>query len=228
MRESANFRAASGVLPGAALLVLLVPFAGCPSAQPLPHARAQSVARAGGQPARPVPPGTGVRTTVNVRYYDVAGRSEGDLLVSMQRGGPQWAGRRFFGLTNTALQYGYRHERGDRSCRPLDVSILVEVTVTLPRWDRPAGTPYTLDRDWRTFARALRQHEDGHRVLAEREAAALDGELGILRAATCAEVDTYANHLADEVRARFAAQHEAYDGQTEHGRSQGAAWPRDR
>jgi predicted secreted Zn-dependent protease len=174
-----------------------------------------------------VPPGTGVRTTVDVHYYDVAGRSERDLLVAMQRSGPQWAGRRFFGLTNTALQYGYRHATDARSCRPLEVSILVEVTVTLPRWDRPAGTPYALDRDWRGFERALRGHEDGHRRLAEQEAATLDRELGVLRAPTCADLDAAANRLADAVRARFAARHHAYDRETEHGRSQGAAWPRD-
>jgi predicted secreted Zn-dependent protease len=229
MRESASFRPASGPVLGAALAAVILSTTGCPSAQSVQDARAAPALRRALQAGdeRPVPPGTGVRTTVDVQYYDIAGRSERDLLIAMQRSGPQWAGRRFFGLTNTALQYGYRHAVEPRTCWPVDVSILVEVTVTLPRWESPHGTPYALDRDWRAFERALRRHEDGHGRLAEQEAAALDRELGGLRAATCVELDAYANQLADDVRARFAAQHEAYDRQTEHGRSQGAAWPRE-
>jgi predicted secreted Zn-dependent protease len=145
----------------------------------------------------------------------------------MQRLGPAWGERRFFGLTNTALEYGYRHTFGPGWCRVRDPSVLAEVLVTLPRWEHPQGTPYALERDWRNFERALAGHENGHVRFAEQEANELFRELSGLRASDCAAVDRDAGVVATNIRARYAAQHVDYDRRTDHGRSQGAAWPRE-
>jgi predicted secreted Zn-dependent protease len=157
----------------------------------------------------------------------VAGRSQADLLAAMQRWGPVWEGRRFFGLTNTELRYAYRHVSGGGRCHPDRVVVTLNVAVTLPRWGIPRGTPYALERDWRHFERALRGHEDGHRRLAEEEAAALRRVLIALRAPACDGLDAEAGQAARALRARYADAHREYDRRTDHGRAQGAAWPRD-
>jgi len=219
MRDSARLRIAPVPAPFLALVAALLPLTGCPGAHPVQDARGATVGASSA--------GTGVRTTVEVRYYDVDGRSVQDILAAMHRDGPQWQGRRFFGLTNTTLQYGYRHAYDGERCAPFQQAVLVEVVVMLPRWRTPRNTPYDLERDWRAFDRALRQHEDGHRRLAEDEGATLDLELGRLRAPNCAALDTAAATLADAVRAHYGAEHASYDRHTEHGRSQGASWPRE-
>ena len=218
MRDSARLRIATALALRAVLAAAPLPLTGCPAAQPVNEAQAAAGRRV-------TPPGTGVRTTLEVVYYDIEGRSEQDLLVAMREGGPQWRGRRFFGLTNTTLQYGYRHAHDGERCRPHDPSVLVAVTVTLPRWRKPPNAPYALDREWRSFERSLREHEDGHRVLAEQEGATLHLELDRLRAPNCAALDDAAGRLADAVRTQFGGRHREYDERTEHGRSQGASWP---
>lgn len=227
MRVPGPLRLANACALRLALATVVLSTSGCPAAQPapVPEAAARTPPR---PPVRnPTWTGAGVRRTLDVHYYEVAGRSVQDLLVAMQRLGPESDGRRYFGLTTTALQYAYGHRTDARGCRPDHVVLLLNVTTALPRWGIAPGTPYELERDWRHFERALRTHEDGHRRLAEEEAAALHRALTSLIGATCEEVDARARALAATTRARYAAVHGAYDEQTGHGRSQGAAWPRE-
>jgi predicted secreted Zn-dependent protease len=225
MRDTARHRFASGLALGAALAAASIPLAGCPGVPPVPEALA-APARSG-MPSPTAEPGTGVRIDVQREYYEIAGRSEGDLLVAMQRLGPAWGERRFFGLTNTALEYGYRHTVGSGWCAIRDASVLAEVRVTLPLWRHPQGTPYALERDWRNFERALAGHEEGHVRLAQQEANLLFVRLERLSARDCSALDRDAGLLASEIRSTFAARHADYDLRTDHGRSQGAAWPRE-
>jgi predicted secreted Zn-dependent protease len=233
MRESVRHRFASSPARYAALGAALVSLTGCPGASPLQdahatpaalHSASRGTAGAGAQTATP---GYGVRVDVQVHYYDVAGRSVADLLAAMQRLGPAWGERRFFGLTNTALEYGYRHVYGSGWCSVREPSVLAEVRVTLPRWRHPQGTPYALERDWRAFERALTSHEEGHVRLAREEASTLYRQISVLRAHDCAAIDRDAGLISSELRNRFALRHAEYDRRTDHGRSQGAAWPRE-
>lgn len=178
------------------------------------------------QPARPAAD-EGVRLALTTRYYDVSGRSAGDLLAAMQRLGPRQGSEAFFGLTNSELEYTYRYASVRGRCRTQNVVVTVGLTLTLPRWTIPRGTPYALERDWRRFERALRTHEDGHRRLAEDEAAALHRALATLSAPTCAALDTAARQQAESVRARYGTTHRTYDARTQHGRTQGAVWPQE-
>ena len=95
MRDSARLRIAIAVVLRAALAAAPFPLTGCPAGQPVVDARAAETPRAS-------PPGTGVRTTVEVRYYEVAGRSE----LVLASGSPA-AG---FRMSNTANGQGSRLE----------------------------------------------------------------------------------------------------------------------
>ncbi len=165
------------------------------------------------------------RTEVVLRYYDVAGRTAGDLLDAMLRQGPSWEDRRFFGLTTSEVHFNYVRATGPAGCALRNVEVVARITITLPRWTPPYGTPYELERDWRTFVRALQRHEDYHRQLIGEEAGVLRRMLLGLRGPTCGDVDAEAQQTAEAVRTRYIARHHDFDVRTGHGRTQGASWP---
>jgi predicted secreted Zn-dependent protease len=194
------------------LLVLLVLLAAVP-------ARGQA-GYGGGAPRDGV-----VRTDVRRVYYDVEGRSEEDLLQAMSRGGPEWEGRRYFGLTTSEVRYAYWKVPAATGCDLEGIEVTSAITISLPKWRPMAGTPYALERSWRQFERALALHEDGHRRLLVEEAEQIRLVLAGLRTETCAEMDAKARQEVERVRDGYGALHRSYDARTEHGRTQGAQWP---
>jgi predicted secreted Zn-dependent protease len=183
-------------------------------------ASVQAQGYGGGTPSNGV-----VQTTVQHRYYEVQGLSEADLLHAMLQEGPEWEGRRFFGLTTSDVRYSYWKTPTDTGCDLADIVVTTAVTITLPRWQPPRGTPYALERKWRQFERALRYHEDGHRRLLEEEADQIRLALATLRRPTCDGMDAEAHAAVQRVRAGYGTRHRGYDGHTDHGRTQGAQWP---
>jgi predicted secreted Zn-dependent protease len=165
------------------------------------------------------------RPSVQYFYYNVQGRSEADLLQAMLQSGPEWEGRRFFGLTTSEVRYAYVKVLTATGCDLTEVVVTSNITVTLPRWRPQPGTPYALERAWRQFERALRHHEDGHRRMLEEEAEQIRLVLVGLRTPTCDAMDETARHQVERVRRGYADLHRGYDARTEHGRTQGAQWP---
>lgn len=166
-----------------------------------------------------------VHSDVRVQYYDIQGRSANDLLQGMLRGGPEWQGRRYFGLTNTEVRYSYTRVPTTTGCDLTDIEVRLAITITLPRWQPFSGTPYHLERAWHQFDRALQHHEAGHQRLAEEEGEMIRRTLVGMRTPTCEEMDAEAQQQVERVRATYNSLHRGYDSRTEHGRSQGAIWP---
>ena len=167
----------------------------------------------------------GARADVQRVYYQVQGRSEDDLLQAMLRVGPEWEGRRFFGLTTSEVRYAYWKTPSAAGCALTEIEVTSAITITLPQWRPMPGTPYTLERAWRQFERALGLHEDGHRQLLVEEAERIRLVLAGLRTPTCGEMDEMARQEVERVRQGYGAFHRSYDARTEHGRTQGAVWP---
>lgn len=179
------------------------------------------VAQGGGVPGA-------VQRTLDVVYYDFRARSEQDILQAMIRQGPTWEGQRYFGLTQSEVRYSYVRQESVTGCFLSNVSVQLKVTMTLPRWRPEAGVPYALERDWRQFERALRSHEQGHQRLAEEESEMIRRMLIALRAPSCAGIDDLARQQATRIQDTYSGLNRNLDAQTEHGRSQGAIWPRPR
>jgi predicted secreted Zn-dependent protease len=165
------------------------------------------------------------RADVQHRYYEVQGRTAADLLQAMLRGGPEWEGQRFFGLTTSEVRYAYGKTPTATGCDLTDIVVTSAIAIMLPQWRPLPATPYALERDWRQFERALRHHEDGHRRLLEQEAEQIRLVLAGLRTTTCETMDAEARGEVERVRQSFAGLHRSYDARTEHGRTQGALWP---
>lgn len=180
---------------------------------------------AAAQTTRRVPDAGVVYRTFTVEPYQVQGRSANDLLQAMLRQGPNWEGRRYFGLTTSRMRYEYLMRTVATGCDLYDIKVFVDVTMTLPRWRPPTGTPYALERSWRQFERNLRFHEEGHKRLIEEEAEIIRRTLDAVRTPGCDTVGRVAQMQIEQVRGAYAELHHSYDARTQHGRTQGALWP---
>ena len=191
------------------LLLFLLSLCGAPGS------RAQTSAR-----------GTGaVHLNDEVRYYDIVGRTENDLLQAMLRGAPLSEGTRFFGLTSTEVRYTYWKTSTSTGCNLTNVEVHLRVVTTLPRWRPSSGTAYEVERRWRSFDRALLIHENGHKQYALEEANLILRTLESMRTPTCDTMDSEARSTATTLRDMYIQRHNAYDVRTDHGTTQGATWP---
>ena len=168
------------------------------------------------------------RARVQLRSYEVQGRSEGDLLQAMLRSGPEWESERYFGLTTSEVRYAYWKTPVAGGCELTGIVVTSAIMITLPRWEPRPGSPYALERAWRLFDRALRIHEDGHRRLIEEEGEQIRRALAALQTPSCDTMDGEAQRLVERIRQQYSELHHGYDRRTEHGRTQGAQWPIER
>ena len=184
---------------------------------------AEAPGRAGNAPrpaAEPV-----VRTALAVEPYAVGGQTVAEVHRAMAAAAPTADGTTYFGMTASQIDVRFRTVEDTDGCRLGDVEVDLDVTMTLPEWAPDGPTDYAVRRDWARFAAALRRHEDGHRRRAEAGAQAVAAALAGVRAATCAEADAEGQRRVRAAQDRTAAGQQRYDDQTDHGRTEGAAWP---
>ena len=164
-------------------------------------------------------------TDVDELTYVVEGTSAHEILASMRASGPSAGGETYFGLTASESSYQMQPRMEGPSCVAEEVRVELAVTITLPVWESTDEAPYELQRDWARFSTALQRHEDGHRQIAADGAEATHSALQGLRRATCQDVEFEARQRAQRIAARTEAEHNRYDSETDHGRTQGAQWP---
>lgn len=158
-------------------------------------------------------------------YYDVEGKTVAELAQALQARGPQTDGERFYGLTQWQLNAEYQWIETNAGCEIAAPVVRVAVTMTLPRWAPPRGTPAELVGAWNRFYRALEQHEHEHRRLAEEAADAIRWELATLRLPSCAQAEARAQQRVADIVQDYNRRNAQYDAQTRHGITEGAVWP---
>lgn len=159
-------------------------------------------------------------------YYDVPGRTAQALATSLATRGPEYQGRRFFGLTEWEISVEYRWTEQPAGCTMEDVTIHLAVETHLPRRSDGLSHDAELRAEWDAFVEHLDAHERGHRDLAVETAEAMRHRLGTLRAVDCAVIRRRADQTVMAVMDTYDARHRIYDGATNHGHTQGVAWPR--
>ena len=167
-----------------------------------------------------------VRTRVTVETYNVTGDTAGDVLVSMLAGGPQPGDDVFFGLTTAETHLRYDTTPVAGGCVLADVSVDLTLTIMLPAWSPTSPPDAQLVRDWGGFRRALADHEDRHRQIAEAGAQRLARALAGLRRDSCPATKAEARRRVQRIEADVSAAQRQYDAETGHGRTEGAVWPR--
>jgi len=190
----------------------------CGGSSPPPEAPAPAPAAAAPAPPR-------VAITGSEQYYDIDGSSAGALREGINRLGPKdESGKSLDALTVWDLQWTYKPvpgAPGDSSCTLSDLKVMLNVTVTLPRWTPPTTAQPSLRQTWRTYLEHVKVHEAGHRAIAERNAQDLFKALTPLRARTCPALDALASRTGEDIVADGRARNRAYDVETKHGQTQG-------
>ena len=192
-----------------------MPACGSSSPETAPAPAAAPSGAAGSSTPRPA-------ITVREQYYDIDGSSAGALRDQINRLGPKdESGQSRDALTVWNLEWAYgTAQRGD-SCVLRDLKVTLEVGVTLPRWKPPSTATQRLVDSWRTYLQRVRQHETGHRAIAERNARDLMTALGAMRGTACDKLSSEASRIAEGIVADGRARNRAYDVETKHGQTQG-------
>ncbi len=164
--------------------------------------------------------------TVETHYYAIVGTSERELRQQMHRFGPKDSGGAYDAYTRWYVRWRYDYKQDGNQCDIARVATSVEVTFTLPDWKNFREAPNELQHKWRSYMRALKEHEDGHKAIGVAAAAEIEEAIAAMpSAASCADLSRNANAIGERIINKRRLQEREYDVHTQHGATQGAVFP---
>lgn len=157
-----------------------------------------------------------------IEYFPISGTTATELRADLSRKGPVGeTGTRSDGQTKYRIAWSVSMESKDGSCRGRDANVDLEVTMLLPRWEKPANASPELVESWNHLSAVLREHEDGHHRIAIAAAKEVQRKLNKrARADTCDALEARINDTANAVLRKYRNKQEAYDEKTDFGRKQ--------
>lgn len=168
-------------------------------------------------------PDAGAEVTESIAYetYVAEPRGEASLLSALNRASPiREGGRIFHGYTRWYIDWRFWWQEGAAGCAITTVKTSVKVGVTLPEL---RSSDAALSRQFATYLRALRHHEQGHVAIAQSAARDIDSALRRLPPmASCRLLEMTANELGQGRLDAARAEEQRYDRDTGNGRTQGA------
>ena len=171
--------------------------------------------------------GSGMHVLEADSTYRVSGFTYDDIYREMQRNGPgtDEIGVRL-GLHLSSWRWSYRFSQPPAGrCSLVEATVLLKSTIVLPHWTNVSTAPPEITRGWRPFLEALTRHEEGHRSRAKAQGVFLWQSLLGLEADDCDTLQQLVDETAQRVIAEGREAQLAYDRDTGHGLTQGAAWP---
>ncbi len=156
-------------------------------------------------------------------YYEVPFYRGMSLRELLNAASPVHAdGRTFHAHTDWHVNWHFQYRRpAGGGCAIDSARTELTATIILPA---PADPAIAHDPAFVNYLAALKVHEQGHYHLGLSTAAAIDqGILGLPAQADCDALGAAANELANAQLARARSLESAYDRDTGHGRTQGAA-----
>jgi predicted secreted Zn-dependent protease len=166
----------------------------------------------------------GVHETLHYAHYVIHGDNTETLAEQMRSLGPKNADEIAPAVTKSDRRASMTYLSDGHVCRIKDVTVSVDVTIILPRWDIPRDASPALVAEWGRFSEALERHEQGHRAIAIAGAKKLADALNQLHGRTCDAVHTAAEYASRDEAAETRAAQIAYDDSTRHGLAQGTAF----
>lgn len=164
-----------------------------------------------------------------ITYRDIEGRTEADLVAGLKRISlaDKSSDRVFAANTHWQLQWNFGVESPPRgSCRLASVATTLDIEMNLPRWNPPSDAPAPLVSRWRTFAAAVRKHEDGHRDIAVEAVHEIESQVErVPPARNCELLKKNLTRAAEATLKTYRDKEDSYDVTTMHGRAQGATFP---
>lgn len=159
----------------------------------------------------------GVDVNDHVEYYDIRGRTLGELRIDARRNGPVASDTTFFAVTHTQIHWTYNYYRQPSLCRLTNVHVVVDAIVTLPRWVDSSSVDPAAVRWWMGASDRVRSHEAQHLQIAVDGAAEIHSLLQRQTSSDCGLLRENANEGAGEVLRRVAEQQRELDRVTRHG-----------
>jgi predicted secreted Zn-dependent protease len=158
------------------------------------------------------------------RPYRVSGATLAELRACIALLGPRHAGASFGGLTTWTVGWAFTPiVVGDRAVAR-EVEVVLDVEVRLPEWQAPRSAHAATCGRFRAWLLALARHEAGHVAVA---AEAADAVAALIAAAEGPGPAALRRTIDERARTTIAGARRAerrYDDETDHGRTQGAAW----
>lgn len=153
-------------------------------------------------PAQAASPHEAVRLEASEAYYALPDSTLSGVIERLNRTRLRGAGGQMSqGLTEYHIQPSWRPAGAGGRCRVSDLTLTVQVRITLPSWPGGARRPADEQASWRTIEDAIRTHEYRHRDLTVHAAQSLAHNLEQLRTRGCRALEqAFAGEvaLADE------------------------------
>ena len=163
-----------------------------------------------------------VHETLDTGHYEARAQPGRSLAEVVNEASPFRPGDRIFhSATAWTLDWQVRPQStADGRCRTEEVRIELRGEMLLPRLK--GGSRWQQDR-FESYLVRLREHELGHFEIGREAARHLEKNLYALAPArSCAQLQSAARAEGARLLAKYEAMGDAYDVQTEHGRTQGA------
>jgi predicted secreted Zn-dependent protease len=140
---------------------------------------------------------------VTLEYYDIEGSDQASLINALNTRGADLS------RSSWKLAYQYTPGRELGRCVVGVVTTKLDLSMTLPRWSPPAGTPPELVERWQRYLIALLSYQNGRLERARELERALKPALeAVPPAADCPALDVAVREryeaLQEEVKARDA------------------------
>ena len=155
----------------------------------------------------------GIKLTVHVRTYDVAGKTGAELIDSMDGLGPRHGhATRAIAETGYTVHWDLDVKRDNGICRLREATGKIDLTYTFPRRTSPSGR--ALNRRWDRFMAGVRQHEHTHGRIAKQMMRATGTALAGLERPDnwfCTGLRWDARRRIDTIYAEYEAKQNAFD-----------------
>jgi predicted secreted Zn-dependent protease len=163
-----------------------------------------------------------VHETLDTGHYEAHAQPGRSLALALNEASPFRPGNQVF-HSATAWNMDWKllpQSTADGRCRTAEVRIDLRGNMLLPRL---LGGSRAQQERFDEYLSRLREHELGHFEIGREAARALEKSLYALKPArSCAQLQSAARDEGARLLKKYEAMGDAYDRQTEHGRTQGA------
>jgi predicted secreted Zn-dependent protease len=155
--------------------------------------------------------GTQAEPATKYTHYLISGTSANSLHDSMLHGGPYVNGRKAYAATKVKLNPGAQFVSGEGQCRVRGLDFGMSFVIRLPRLNKKAKLDPAVLRRFNEFYAFTKKHEETHRSIWLRCAAAAEARINAVRDSTCQQAELKARQILYEVADDCNRRHVAFD-----------------
>ena len=127
--------------------------------------------------------------------------------------------------TAWTVRWKYNWKQNKNYCYISKVSTAVDIVITVPEWAGALNGSGHVRKQWTDYMTALMEHEYGHADFGIQAAKAVESAVSQLES-SCETIAKEANMLGHKALETIKALEIQYDKITQHGRTQGAVFPK--